>query len=145
MRRKFETRASSLFSNLSTDCSFQVEIPLPEDHLLESISYSASSKVETLLHIEPEELSKIVQEYSNDLFFRGVLEELWEGSIDRKPYVLSPDNLILFQDSSGRQQLCVPSSMRKELIQEIHDSITGTAHAGFERTYACISNLYYWP
>ena len=56
-----------------------------------------------------------------------------------------PNDLILFNDPSGRSRLCIPKSMTKQLIEEVHDSLTGTAHGGFEKTYAHLSGSFYWP
>ena len=35
--------------------------------------------------------------------------------------------------------------MTSNIINETHNSIMGTAHAGFERSYARIANSFYWP
>jgi hypothetical protein len=35
--------------------------------------------------------------------------------------------------------------MTKQLIEEVHNSLTGTTHGGFEKTYTHLSGLFYWP
>ena len=35
--------------------------------------------------------------------------------------------------------------MRLGLMEEIHGSLTGAVHAGFERTYGRIANGFFWP
>jgi hypothetical protein len=30
-------------------------------------------------------------------------------------------------------------------LKDIHDEVTGTAHAGYEKTYKRIAETYYWP
>ena len=55
------------------------------------------------------------------------------------------DGIIFFGDSSGRDQLCVPKSMRQKIMEEVHKSITGSAHGGFEQTYGRITNGFFWP
>jgi hypothetical protein len=35
--------------------------------------------------------------------------------------------------------------MRMDIMDEMHGSLTGTAHGGFEQTYGQIANGFYWP
>jgi deoxyuridine 5'-triphosphate nucleotidohydrolase len=146
MKRKFETRASALFSVLSTSSTIDIEIPLPIEHPLESISYSVSTKTETLVHVDPEDVQTILREYEEDPYFREILQQFpREPPYTHKVYHKNPDGLIFFNDHSGRDRLCIPASMRQRLMEEVHDSLTGTAHGGFERTYGRIANSFYWP
>jgi len=106
--------------------------------------FLTSRKMETHLHIDPLEIKTLQKEYSKDPYFSNIMEELskWESF---KGFHLSSDQLILFQGSLGRNRLCIPKSMTSDIMDKTHNSIMGTAHAGFERSYACIANSFYWP
>jgi deoxyuridine 5'-triphosphate nucleotidohydrolase len=141
MRRKFETRASALFSSLSP--TPEVETTVTIGDLPEPIAYSASTKVETHIHVDPSEISKILQGYKDDPFIMQTLQKLEKG--ESSTFSKTPEGLLCFHDHSGRRRLCMPKSETHPLMSEVHDSIMGTAHAGFERTYAKIANSFYWP
>ena len=66
MRRKFETRASALFSSMSS--INQIETTVTIGDLPDPIAYRASSKVETHIHVDSSEVSKILQGYQDDPF-----------------------------------------------------------------------------
>jgi len=135
MRRKFETRAAVFFSKLHSPIPQEFNVPLSNTFSSISLPYQTSKKVETHLHIDPLELKSLQKEYSKDPYFSIILEELSKLE-SFKGFHLSPNQLILFQDSSGRNRLCIPESMTSNIMNETHDSIMGTAHAGFERSYA---------
>ena len=42
-------------------------------------------------------------------------------------------------------QKVLPSSMRKAVLSEYHDSLVGGGHQSFKRTYEAIRTKYYWP
>jgi hypothetical protein len=75
MKRRFETRASALFSVLSTSSTIDIKIPLPIEHPLESISYNISTKMETLVHVNPEDIQTILYEYKDDPYFKEILQQ----------------------------------------------------------------------
>jgi len=144
MRRKFETRAAVFFSKLHPPIPQNFDIPLSNTFSSITLPYQTSRKMETHLHIDPLEIKSLQREYSKDLYFSNIMKEL-SKSESFKSFHLSPDQLILFQDSSGRSRLCIPKSMTSDIMNETHNSIMGTAHAGFERSYAWIANSFYWP
>jgi len=144
MRRKFKTRAVVFFSKLHPPIIQNYNIPLSNTFSSISLPYQTSRRIETHLHINPLEIKSLQEEYSKDPYFSNILEEL-SNSESFKGFHLSPDQLILFQDSSGRNRLCIPKSMTPDIMNETHNSIMGTAHAGFERSYAQIANSFYWP
>jgi len=144
MRRKFETRAAVFFSKLHPPILQKFNIPLSNTFPSISLLYQTSGKMETHLHIDPIKIKSLQKEYSKDPYFSKMMEELSKLE-SFKRFHLSPDQLILFQDSSGRNRLCIPKSMTSDIMNETHNSIMGTAHAGFERSYACIANSFYWP
>ena len=135
MRRKFETRAAVFFSKLHPPIPQNFDIPLSNTFSSITLPYQTSRKMETHLHIDPLEIKSLQREYSKDLYFSNIMKEL-SKSESFKSFHLSPDQLILFQDSSGRSRLCIPKSMTSDIMNETHNSIMGTAHAGFERSYA---------
>jgi len=146
MKRKFDTRASALFASMEEPDSIDLDVNLPSEHPLSSLVYNASTKVETHLHVDPKDVQIILQEYQNDPHFSEVL-----GSFPKEPpflfknYHKNADGLIFFNDTSGRHCLCIPTTMQQDIIDEIHGTVTGTAHGGFERTYGRIANGFYWP
>jgi len=144
MRRKFETRAAVFFSILHPPVPQNFNIPLSNTFSSVTLPYPTSRKIGTHLHIDPLELESLQKEYSKDPYFSNIREEL-SKSESFKGFHLSSDQLILFQDSSGRDRLCIPKSMTSSIMKETHDSIMGTAHAGFERSYARMANSFYWP
>jgi len=144
MRRKFKTRATALFLAIHPPTPLEINIPLPNNVASMALSYHTAGRVETHLHIGPEEIKVLQDEYIDDPYFFDILTELSKTNT-HKNFHLSSDKLILFQDSSGRYCLCIPKSMTTGIIGETHNAIMGTAHAGYERTYAHITNSFYWP
>jgi len=126
--------------------SININIDLPNEHPLSSISFNTSTKVETHLHVDPKDIQIILQEYQNDPHFSEVLKSFpKEPPFLFKNYHRNMDGLIFFNDTSGRHRLCIPITMRQDIIDKIHGTVTGTAHGGFERTYGRIANGFYWP
>ena len=35
--------------------------------------------------------------------------------------------------------------MKQKIMEEVHESVTGSAHGGFEQTYGRIANGFFWP
>ena len=133
MKRKFDTRASSLFSHIEEPLNLQINISLPEDHPLESLCYNTTTWVETHIHVDPKDIQEILNEYENDLYFKNIIQSFpKDPPFYFKNYHHNMDSLIFFEDSSGRDQLCIPSSMKQGIMEEIHESKSGSAHGGFE-------------
>ena len=146
MKRKFESRASSLFTQLESSSNSHHEIDFPLEHSSIPVTYSASSRMETLLHADPKEICAILDNYEEDPHFKEVLSSFpKEPPFTFKNYHQNQDGLIFFGDKTGRDRLCIPLAMRTRLIEEIHNSLTGTAHGRFEQTYRKIANGFYWP
>jgi hypothetical protein len=144
MRRKFDTRASALFASQSSTNA--TEVILSDPDLPDPIAYRTSAIVETLIHIDPEEISRILHGYKDDPAMISIHNKLEKsGSDTSATFSRTSDGLFYFRDHSGRRRLCIPKSKVHHLISDIHDSAIGVAHAGFERTYAKIASSYYWP
>ena len=50
----------------------------------------------------------------------------------------------MFNNWSGYSRVCIPKTLIKEVLKEIHNGITGTAHGGYEKTYRRIAQIFYW-
>jgi len=126
--------------------SIAIKIDLPNSHLLEVLMYNASTKMETHLHVDPQDIQTILRGYERDPHFKTVIESFpIEPPFVFKNYHRNSDGLIFFNEHPGKDRLCIPASMRLEIMEEIHGSTTGTAHAGFERTYRRIAGGFFWP
>jgi hypothetical protein len=146
MKRKFDTHASVLFARMEIPSSFMIEVNISKSHALESLSYSASTKMETHLHTDPQEIQVILKGYESDPHFKSITEAFpTEPPYIFKNYHRNSDGLLFFNDLPGKDWLCIPTSMRCEIMEEIHGSMTGAAHAGFERTYRQIASGFFWP
>ena len=146
MKWKFNIRMSSLITQTEDYHPITFEINLPNEHLLESFSHFTSAKMETFLHTNPEDVKAILKGYEEDLHFTNIICSFpIKPPFNFKNYHQNKDRLIFFSDQSGKERLCVPSSMWHNLMEEIHGSLTGAAHVGFERTYGCIANGSFWP
>jgi len=59
-----------------------------------------------------------------------------------KSYTLE-EGLLFHKPSGGK--LCIPKSMRAEVVREAHDAILGGGHSGIAKTAAMVGSRYYWP
>ena len=133
LKRKFDTQASSLFSHIEVPSNVQINIPLPEEHPLESLCYNSATQVETYLHIDSKDIQEILNRYKDDPYFQNIIQSFSkEPPFFFKNYHCNMDGIIFFEDSSGRDQLCLPKSMKQKIMEEVHESIIGSAHGGFE-------------
>ncbi|THU89466.1 hypothetical protein K435DRAFT_677853, partial [Dendrothele bispora CBS 962.96] len=60
-------------------------------------------------------------------------------------YHYSGDGLLYFEDWNGNNRLCVPACLRAEVMAEVHDGKSESAHGGYHRCYNRLSSTYYWP
>jgi hypothetical protein len=56
MKQKFEMQASVLFLVLDHPEGLVVDVPLPPEHPINTVSYCATTKIETHIHVNPQEL-----------------------------------------------------------------------------------------
>jgi hypothetical protein len=109
MRRKFNTRASALFASLSPTNA--TEVILSDPDLPDPIAYRTSTIVETLIHIDPEEISRILHGYKDDPAMISIHNKLEKsGSDTSATFSRTSDRLFYFRDHSGRRRLCIPKS-----------------------------------
>jgi len=59
-----------------------------------------------------------------------------------KSYTL--EEALLFHKPSGGK-LCIPKSMRADVVREPHDAILGSRHRDIAKTAAAVGSWYYWP
>jgi hypothetical protein len=50
---------------------------------------------------------------------------------------------MLYWNIGSPQRLCVPTSLRADLLHEFHD-LPVSGHVGIEKTYAFLSRDFYW-
>jgi hypothetical protein len=60
----------------------------------------------------------------------GVLHQLWTPPSDRR--------------STTRTRIVLPSTLRRQVLEECHDCALGGGHAGFLRTYDKVRERFYW-
>jgi len=111
------------------------------------ITYTSSYHMETHLHLDPQEIKEFQQGYQKDKHFADVLREISKNQKHNKypQYSLREDGILLFDTFTGYQRVCVPRTLIFEILKEIHDNVTGVTHAGRQRTYARVSQGFYWP
>ena len=139
-RDKMESMALRVFSS---DQHSLLETPI---HLKGTpVPYQTTTQMETQIFTHPEAIQEITHGYEADPHFSEVLKA--SGSMDNRfhQYTIRSDGVILFNSYSGYSRICLPRSMIPQVLKEIHDNITGTAHAGYEKTYKRIAETYYWP
>ena len=109
------------------------------------VPYKMATQMETQTFTHPDSVKEILQGYGSDPHFSEVLTT--SGTMDSQfsQYTVWEDSIILFNNWSGYTRICLPKSMIPQVLKEMHDEITGTAHAGYERTYKRVAETYYWP
>ena len=146
MKQKFKVQASSLITRTNHHQPTTIEIDLPNKHLLTSVTYLTAAKMEMLLHVDPMDIQTIVKGYKEDTHFSTIICSFPnEPHFTFKNYNWNKDRLIFFGNNSGRDCLCIPSPMQLNLMEEIHRSLTGAAHARFKWMYGHIANGFFWP
>jgi len=103
-------------------------------------------------------LNDVRNGYTEDAIFGPVLQYL--SNIDKKEnkkasskqtcriqeraksYTLE-EGLLFHKPSGGK--LCIPKSMRADVVPEAHDAILGGGHSGIAKTAAAVGSRYYWP
>ncbi|HXP51692.1 MAG TPA: reverse transcriptase domain-containing protein, partial [Bacteroidia bacterium] len=126
----------------------EIEVLVPDGEKI-STEYHFSKSYNILIHVSPQELGKWKIAYSQDSYFSQILEtlRLEENIINPTypQYFASEDGLVYFEDWNGNNRLCVPLSLRNDIIGEVHNSPSEGAHSGYYKTYNRIATTYYWP
>ena len=97
--------------------------------------------------MDNKELESWKKGYITDQFFSKVLNAFRiNDDKDRNyPQYQVIDGLIYFKDWNGNLRLCVPDSLCIEVMNEVHNILTQSAHGGHTKTYNHIAFTYYWP
>lgn len=100
-------------------------------------------------------LARIVSSYEADPLFKKVLKALgpdsdpgWAAAFSRK-FRLEPNGVLTFspiENSDAERRICIGANnrLKMQLIQEAHDPPVA-GHLGYDKTYARLSELFYWP
>lgn len=113
------------------------------------IPYFTSSSYSVLIGIEDSEIQKWIVGYKSDRHFSEVLRN-WKGEKNwtnplYPQYHYSDNGLIYFEDWEGNNRLCVPQSLRVSVMDEVHNTLTESAHGGYHKCYNRMASIYYWP
>ncbi len=123
MKQKFDTQASALFTSMEIPPTSDIDIPLPHEHPLESLCHHTATRIETHIHVNPKDIQAILDGYDDDPYFKNILKSFpSEPPFLFKSFHRNPDGLIYFNDSSGWQHLCIPTSLWQDIMEEIHNS-----------------------
>jgi hypothetical protein len=94
-------QASMLFSVLDCPEELVVDVPLPPEHPIDTVSYCATTKIETHIHVNPQEIEALKEDHINDPYFTEILANLMEPEVRYKTFLKAPNNCILFDNPSG--------------------------------------------
>ena len=113
-----------------------------------SEEYTTSAYHSLVIGFSEKEYEKWKTAYKKDKHFKEVLKAMSETKDWAKPlypqYYLRDDGLLMFEDGTTNTRLCVPDELRLEVMKDIHDGVTESAHAGYHRCYNRIAGTYYW-
>jgi len=115
-----------------------------------------ANAIDLRLSASEEWLNDVRKGYEEDVILGPVFEYLRDGQSSgkkdnkrtcrtkerAKSYSLQ-DGLLYHKPSGGK--LCIPKSLRSDVIREAHDAILGGGHVGIEKTAAAVSARYHWP
>jgi transposase InsO family protein len=124
--------------------------PNNEDMDMEPISLSCNYSL--VSSISNQEIQKFTEGYKSDRIFNKVIMDLQNEDLSRpdsvlvkSPYWQNDQGLLYFEDWNGNDRLCVPESMKINIIADCHNEISAGAHAGYHRSYNRLASVYYWP
>ncbi|PBK78930.1 hypothetical protein ARMSODRAFT_862583, partial [Armillaria solidipes] len=87
-----------------------------------------------LVGLASEEIEEWRKGYSDDPHFSEVLTSLQDPKAHLTPqfpqYYYSDEGLLYFEDYNGNNCLCVPQSLQISIMDQIHNSLTESAHGG---------------
>ena len=131
------------YSHLTQD---SLELILPEGESLVQ-DYTTSNTYSVLVRMDNEGLESWKKGYTTNQFYSKVLN-VFQVNGDKNtnyPQYQVIEGFIYFEDWNGNLRLCVPDSLRVEVMSEVHNILTESAHGGHAKTYNCIASTYYWP
>ena len=91
----------------------------------------------------------IVEEQAADRWCQQILIEIREKKNKKYLSGFKIENGILYKvifapNNEEKLLLCVPKSLRRKILEELHDSKLSGAHLGFLKTYTKIRDRFYW-
>ncbi|RDB26459.1 Transposon Ty3-G Gag-Pol polyprotein [Hypsizygus marmoreus] len=139
------TQNQNNHKNLSKEAS-------DEDELSQQAGYEegykkTGSPAHLLVEMTPETISKFATGYLNDMFFKMRLEQCTATTDEWRPgicFFKDSRGLLYFRDADFQPWLCVPETMRNEILNKGHEAPGTTAHAGPEKLWAALSTKFYW-
>jgi hypothetical protein len=124
-----------------------LDVSLPGGQIIHQDYYS-STAYSVLVGMAEEEITAWKGAYASDKLFSRVIEALTADSEESSKYTqyqIRSNGLVYFEDWNGNFRLCVPESMRLQVMDETHNVLTESAHGGYAKTYNRIAATYYWP
>ncbi|KAJ3473690.1 hypothetical protein NLI96_g12874 [Meripilus lineatus] len=100
------------------------------------------------IHLNDETLEQFKKGYEEDISFQNRLTEQsqspnsWNAA---NRFFRDSRGLLFFRDADFHARVCVPKSMRANVLKEAHESPFESAHAGPEKLWASLSEHFYWP
>ncbi len=101
-----------------------------------------------LIGVDDHELARWRQAYEEDSLYRDVIASQQDAGVTNPKYpqyFYSDIGLVYFEDGNGNNRLCVPKSLRLEVMSDIHDRLTESAHSGYHKCYNRLASSHYWP
>jgi hypothetical protein len=131
------------YSHLAQDV---LELMLSEGESLVQ-DYTTSNTYSVLIGMDNEGLESWKRSYATDQFYSKVLNAFHvnNNKDENYPQYQLIEGLIYFEDCNGNLQLCVSDSLHIEVMSEVHNVLTESAHRGHTKTYNRIASTYYWP
>ncbi|KAJ3726527.1 hypothetical protein DFJ43DRAFT_1001983, partial [Lentinula guzmanii] len=96
--------------------------------------YFTSQSYNILIGMSSDELVSWQAGYEQDPYFSRVISDLRSEENHLNPhypqYHYSESGLLYFEDWHGNNRLCVPKNLRNEIMNDVHNLPTESAHAG---------------
>ena len=93
------------------------------------------------VHIQPSEIQRWTQAYTDDAKLRAAIEELRQGK-RQHDYELSPDGLLT-RRTGDQTKIVVPAQLKQQVLRECHD-IPAVGHVGIRRTMELVDRHFHW-
>lgn len=138
-------------SSKQEDFAIQLgDIPLVHgSDIIGSTRISSARSYSLLVGLASEEIEEWRKGYSADPHFAEVLASLQDPKAHLTPqfpqYYYSDEGLLYFEDYNGNNRLCVPQSLQISIMDQIHNSLTESAHGGYHKCYNRLAATHYWP
>src|SRR6201999_4582638 len=111
----FQHTEESEDSTLIVDLPFEAKDNSAEDPVPLQLKYHTSRSYSLTIHIDSEEIKQWTKGYSEDPYFKKVIETLQmeENLLNPKypQYFVGDNGLIYFEDWEGNMRLCVPQAL----------------------------------